>query len=134
MDEFPSLKALVGNTWTVKNLLRLKLPAGDIVGNRSAEELAKPGIVSISIIASPTPHTDNSVQHIEICRQIEPEVCIRDIVRRGWAPFAVDLPITGPVPFIINRCREASKHIAVCRPQPKHGSALRLVRDIPHTE
>src|SRR5207253_6199977 len=46
----------------------------------------------------------------------------------------VNLPIAGPVSFFINGCREASKHIAVCCREPKHNSALCLVRDISHAE
>src|SRR5579862_3237857 len=83
--------ALVRDAWALQDRLRLKLPCFDVVAHRDAGEALEGRIVAVAVVSAPTPYADAGVEHVKVCRQVEPEVAVGNVVSRGRMAVAVDL-------------------------------------------
>jgi len=118
---------LVCDTRPRQNLVGVELPRLDVIAHGDAEEAPENWIVTIALVSGPAPHANGSIKNIEVCRQIEPEVVVRNIVGRGGMASTVDLPVSCPVARLGRRLSEEAEHVPVRRKQTERGCAFGVV-------
>src|SRR6516162_556590 len=86
IDKLSRSKAAVHNPGPRQNIAGFKLPLMEIVRHCVAVKLEEDGVCDVVGVASPHEYSQSGDHHVEICRQVVPEVVVTDIVGgRGLA-------------------------------------------------
>jgi hypothetical protein len=80
-NELSFAQALMHNAGSLQDAIWLKIPRLQVGGSSVLKKVPESRVIEIYVVASPPPHTDDSIQKIEVRREVVPEVIVANVIR-----------------------------------------------------